>query len=451
MVSLGINIFSGIVYAYDEATKKQTRTKFKKIHPSEKSIIVFEKFFCDIKLKFGKIGNVWLMKARISTGEERLQKYDCYSGVQDSIACFISNRKILEIPVEQILPLKRVIPVQKERGDTFLNIRLDKYWERVFLPPENGFNLEFIVDINGIYSFKFLKYEPSYVILNPLNREWIKVPNMPGTYTSLTGIYKYEENMDVVAIDLGMSKCCLAVGRNGGIKMVALGNTGSYLLPSYISFRQNEPICGEIAVKDLQFYTNFTVFDVKRIIGKEYSDVNVNGIWPFKVVDAGDEPVIRIERNGAPILFSPSQVSAVLLKYIKKTAEDYQGRSLKHAVITVPAAFTFSQKRDTLEAAKIAGWEKVDLLLEPIAAAFSIKDLVANTLIKAQYAPNNIDMIILAGGGCRMPMIREMLKEMFPGSEIRSQNNVEEVVAFGAARYACNLLKDTSGDKCNIM
>uniref|UniRef100_A0A914QWS9 Heat shock protein 70 n=1 Tax=Panagrolaimus davidi TaxID=227884 RepID=A0A914QWS9_9BILA len=308
--------------------------------------------------------------------------------------------------------------------------------------------------------------------------------------------------MDVVAIDLGMSKCCLAVGRTDGIKMVALGNTGSYLLPSYVSFRQNEPICGEIAVKDLQIYTNFTVFDVKRIIGKEYSDVNVNGIWPFEVVDAGDEPVIRIERNSAPILFSPSQVSAVLLKYIKKTAEDYQGRSLKHAVITVPAAFTFSQKRDTLEAAKIAGWEKVDLLLEPIAAAFSlknefgidvlgqkkyrlllecqevkhslsnnktdsldigifdvtkdgflnvirsqfenmskellsrIKDLVANTLIKAKYAPNDIDMVILAGGGCRMPMIREMLKEMFPGSEIRSQNNVEEVVAFGAARFS---------------
>uniref|UniRef100_A0A914P3D6 Heat shock protein 70 n=1 Tax=Panagrolaimus davidi TaxID=227884 RepID=A0A914P3D6_9BILA len=184
---------------------------------------------------------------------------------------------------------------------------------------------------------------------------------------------------------------------------------------------------------------------------------------------------------------SPEEVAADLLKLIKKKAEEIQGTSLKNCVITVPAAFNDSQNAATIKAAEMAGWKDILLLPEPIAAAFayfhdidefdtnqdgiisitqeefekmtqSLLNKVENTLIAALYKPklyaNQIDKVLLVGGGSRMPMIKDLLKEKFPKAEHCCHEHPDEVVAIGAAHYACTLQKpgdSGKGENCTIM
>uniref|UniRef100_A0A914QNZ1 Heat shock protein 70 n=1 Tax=Panagrolaimus davidi TaxID=227884 RepID=A0A914QNZ1_9BILA len=181
--------------------------------------------------------------------------------------------------------------------------------------------------------------------------------------------FNIEKN--AIGIDLGTSRCCVAVIRKNGITTVALDNTGERLLPSYVSYDEENVKCGQIVVERLRNYSKSTIFDSKRIIGRNLSDIEIDTYWPFGIFEINSKVCLEVEKfNGKATVF-PEEVSAELLKHIKQKAEEFQGKPLSKAVITVPAAFNEAQKNATLEAAEIAGWKEIILLPEPIAAAFA--------------------------------------------------------------------------------
>uniref|UniRef100_A0AC34FQQ7 Heat shock protein 70 n=1 Tax=Panagrolaimus sp. ES5 TaxID=591445 RepID=A0AC34FQQ7_9BILA len=380
--------------------------------------------------------------------------------------------------------------------------------------------------------------------------------------------------INAVGIDLGTSRCCAAVNRRNGIETVALDYKGERLLPSFIAFDEAHIKCGQIVIDRLRHYSKSTIFDSKRIIGREFSDIEIDESWPFTVILDNDNKNVMLEvktfdgRNQ----ISPESASASLLKYIKQKVEEFQGQKSKHAVITVPAAFTEAQKMATLKAAKLAGFEKIALLPEPVAASFayfinrpipnnskillfdlgggtldvcifkiqnnqifiisntgdsklggrdfdkilinyflnifnskfcilladgkkyklmqecqkikenlsnsanscldveefdaskegelisisqkelqkmttSLMNRIQNTIFSAlqssAYTPDQIDKVLQVGGGSRMPMIKNLLQNLFPKAEHCCEENPDEVVAIGAAYYAYTILDNS--------
>uniref|UniRef100_A0AC35FMI0 Uncharacterized protein n=1 Tax=Panagrolaimus sp. PS1159 TaxID=55785 RepID=A0AC35FMI0_9BILA len=161
-------------------------------------------------------------------------------------------------------------------------------------------------------------------------------------------------------------RCCVAVIRKNGITTVPLDNNGERLLPSYVSYDEENVKCGQIVVERLRNYSKSTIFDSKRIIGRSLSDIEIDIFWPFGIFEISSKVYLEVEKfNGKSTVF-PEEVSAALLKHIKQKSEEFQGKPISKAVITVPSAFNESQKNATLEAATIAGWKEIILLPEPI-------------------------------------------------------------------------------------
>jgi molecular chaperone DnaK (HSP70) len=199
---------------------------------------------------------------------------------------------------------------------------------------------------------------------------------------------------DAIGIDLGTTRCCCAVSRSkGAIETVALDNGGERLLPSFVGYDEKNVKCGQIVVDRINNYLHSTVFDVKRIIGRKFSDVTVDPNWTFCVKSDNDDNLLIETTNhyGNLITFSPSQVSAVLLKHIKTKSEEFQGKKLKNVVVTVPAVFSDRQCEKTIEAANLAEFNSVTLLPEPVAAAFSY--------FFDREIPNNSKMLLFDLGG----------------------------------------------------
>uniref|UniRef100_A0AC35GQY9 Heat shock protein 70 n=1 Tax=Panagrolaimus sp. PS1159 TaxID=55785 RepID=A0AC35GQY9_9BILA len=289
--------------------------------------------------------------------------------------------------------------------------------------------------------------------------------------------------------------------------------------------------------------------------------------WPFGIIEADGKVCVQVQKFNGRGVISPEEIAADLLKHMKLKTEEFQGKRLAKAVLTIPATFTEAQKNSTLEAAKIAGWEEIVLLSEPIAASFAffndrpiednsfillfdlgggtldvcifkiqnnqiqiisntgdsklggrdfdtvlikyfqnalltkygislvknkkyllmlqcekikesltllkncfldvedfdpnqegqilinveefksmaeallnkIKNTVQSALYNSKLDKNQINKILYAGGGSRMPMIKSLLEEIFPEAEHCREEQPDEVVAIGAAYYAYNI------------
>ena len=173
----------------------------------------------------------------------------------------------------------------------------------------------------------------------------------------------------IIGIDLGTTNSCVAV-MEGNEPVVIANDEGRRTTPSVVAFLKN----GERKVGDpakRQAITNpvNTIMSVKRFMGRRYDEVtNEISHWSYKVVK-GDNNTVRIDIDGR--LYTPQEISAMILQKMKKTAEDYLGQEVTEAVITVPAYFNDAQRQATKEAGEIAGLTVRRIVNEPTAAALA--------------------------------------------------------------------------------
>ncbi len=174
----------------------------------------------------------------------------------------------------------------------------------------------------------------------------------------------------VIGIDLGTTNSCVAVMEGDKVKIIENAE-GTRTTPSIVAYKDDEILVGQSAKRQAVTNPNNTLFAIKRLIGRRFDDKVVQkdiGMVPYKIAKA-DNGDAWVEINGKKL--APPQVSAEILKKMKKTAEDYLGEAVTEAVVTVPAYFNDSQRQATKDAGKIAGLDVKRIINEPTAAALA--------------------------------------------------------------------------------
>lgn len=179
----------------------------------------------------------------------------------------------------------------------------------------------------------------------------------------------------IIGIDLGTTYSCVGVFKNGRVEIIA-NDQGNRITPSYVAFsgEQGERLIGDAAKNQLTINPENTIFDAKRLIGRDYNDKTVQAdvkLWPFNVIDKSNKPHVQVKVGSEQKQFSPEEVSAMVLVKMKEIAESYLGKEVKNAVVTVPAYFNDAQRQATKDAGTIAGLNVVRIINEPTAAAIA--------------------------------------------------------------------------------
>ena len=175
----------------------------------------------------------------------------------------------------------------------------------------------------------------------------------------------------IIGIDLGTTNSCVSIIENGQPKVIE-NSEGARTTPSVIAYQENgEILVGSPAKRQAVTNPRNTLFAVKRLIGRKFDEKEVQkdiGIMPFSIVkaDNGDAWVSALDKK-----LAPQQISAEVLRKMKKTAEDYLGEEVTEAVITVPAYFNDAQRQATKDAGRIAGLDVKRIINEPTAAALA--------------------------------------------------------------------------------
>jgi molecular chaperone DnaK len=173
----------------------------------------------------------------------------------------------------------------------------------------------------------------------------------------------------IIGIDLGTTNSCVAV-MEGNEPVVIANDEGRRTTPSVVAFLKNgERKVGDPAKRQAITNPHNTIMSVKRFMGRRFDEVTEEiSHWSYKVAK-GDNNTVRIDIDGR--LYTPQELSAMILQKMKKTAEDYLGQEVKEAVITVPAYFNDAQRQATKEAGEIAGLNVRRIVNEPTAAALA--------------------------------------------------------------------------------
>jgi molecular chaperone DnaK len=174
----------------------------------------------------------------------------------------------------------------------------------------------------------------------------------------------------IIGIDLGTTNSCVAIIEAGKSKVIENAE-GARTTPSIVAYSNDEILVGASAKRQAVTNPKNTIYASKRLIGRKFSEQAVQkdiGLMPYKIVEAsnGDAWVSVNDKE-----LAPPQISAEVLRKMKKTAEDYLGHEVTQAVITVPAYFNDSQRQATKDAGKIAGLEVLRIINEPTAAALA--------------------------------------------------------------------------------
>eukprot|EP01004_Peranema_trichophorum_P010969 NODE_980_length_2205_cov_425.038905_g781_i2.p1 GENE.NODE_980_length_2205_cov_425.038905_g781_i2~~NODE_980_length_2205_cov_425.038905_g781_i2.p1 ORF type:complete len:647 (-),score=204.81 NODE_980_length_2205_cov_425.038905_g781_i2:196-2136(-) len=199
-----------------------------------------------------------------------------------------------------------------------------------------------------------------------------------------------------VGIDLGTTYSCVGVWQNERVEIIA-NDQGNRTTPSYVAFTDTERLIGDAAKNQVAMNPINTVFDAKRLIGRRFSEPTVQADmkhWPFKVKCKGDDkPIIEVQYKGEAKDFLPEEISSMVLQKMKETAENYLGKKVAKAVVTVPAYFNDSQRQATKDAGSISGMEVLRIINEPTAAA------IAYGLDKVSEGKERNVLIFDLGGG----------------------------------------------------
>ncbi|SCU99944.1 LANO_0F04456g1_1 [Lachancea nothofagi CBS 11611] len=197
-----------------------------------------------------------------------------------------------------------------------------------------------------------------------------------------------------VGIDLGTTYSCVAHFSNDRVEILA-NDQGNRTTPSFVAFTDTERLIGDAAKNQAAMNPSNTVFDAKRLIGRNFSDAEVQGDakhFPFKIVDVSGKPQIQVEFKGETKVFTPEEISSMILTKMKETSESYLGCKVNDAVVTVPAYFNDSQRQATKDAGTIAGLNVLRIINEPTAAA------IAYGLDKKDEGEKNVLIFDLGGG-----------------------------------------------------
>jgi len=174
----------------------------------------------------------------------------------------------------------------------------------------------------------------------------------------------------VIGIDLGTTNSCVAVIENGTPKVIE-NSEGARTTPSIVAYANDEILVGASAKRQAVTNPKNTIYAAKRLIGRKFKEEAVQkdiDLMPYKIIEAKNGDA-WVQANGDKL--APPQISAEVLRKMKKTAEDYLGEEVTQAVITVPAYFNDSQRQATKDAGKIAGLEVLRIINEPTAAALA--------------------------------------------------------------------------------
>lgn len=182
-----------------------------------------------------------------------------------------------------------------------------------------------------------------------------------------------------IGIDLGTTYSCVAVWRNNRVD-ICPNEQGHRITPSYVAFLSDGTrLVGDAAKNQAPQNPTGTMFDVKRLIGRNYNDPTVQNdkkLFPFAIVDdKHGKPIVELDKEIAAkhskSQYTPEEISGMVLRKMKEIAETYLGQEVKHAVVTVPAYFTDAQRQATKDAGKIAGLQIERIINEPTAAAIA--------------------------------------------------------------------------------
>jgi molecular chaperone DnaK len=193
----------------------------------------------------------------------------------------------------------------------------------------------------------------------------------------------------IIGIDLGTTNSCVSV-MEGNEPVVIANDEGRRTTPSVVAFLKNgERKVGDPAKRQAITNPHNTIMSVKRFMGRRYDEVGEEiSHWSYKVVK-GDNNTVRIDIDGR--MYTPQEISAMILQKMKKTAEDYLGQEVNEAVITVPAYFNDAQRQATKEAGEIAGLNVRRIVNEPTAAALAYG-------LDKKHADQKIAVFDLGGG-----------------------------------------------------
>src|SRR5210317_614914 len=198
-----------------------------------------------------------------------------------------------------------------------------------------------------------------------------------------------------IGIDLGTTYSCVGVWQHDRVEIIS-NDQGNRTTPSYVAFTDDERLIGDAAKNQTAMNPKNTVFDAKRLIGRKFSDKTVQDDmkdWSYEVIAGpGDKPMINVESHGEKKTFSPEEISSMVLTKMKDIAESFMGKTVKDAVVTVPAYFNDSQRQATKDAAAIAGLNCLRIINEPTAAA------IAYGLDKNKDDDTNVLIFDLGGG-----------------------------------------------------
>jgi len=212
-------------------------------------------------------------------------------------------------------------------------------------------------------------------------------------------VYGQEDSSEglgtVIGIDLGTTYSCVGVFKNGKVEIIA-NEQGNRITPSYVAWTDGgERLIGDAAKNQATINPENTVFDIKRLIGRKYSDSSVQAdkkLVPYKITSKDGKPHVEVIIEDKARSFAPEEVSAMILSKMKEVSETYLGYEVKHAVVTVPAYFNDAQRQATKDAGTISGMSVQRIINEPTAAA------IAYGLNKKTGGEKNILVYDLGGG-----------------------------------------------------
>jgi len=176
-----------------------------------------------------------------------------------------------------------------------------------------------------------------------------------------------------IGIDLGTTYSCVGVFKDGQVEIIA-NEQGNRITPSYVAWSEGERLVGDSAKNQATINPENTVFDIKRLIGRNFKDKTVQSdkkLFPFELIDKKGKPYVEVVVNGEKKHFAPEEISAMILQKMRTTAENYLDKEVNYAVVTVPAYFNDAQRQATKDAGTISGLKVERIINEPTAAAIA--------------------------------------------------------------------------------